>query len=65
MVERLLALEKVGLICYCDDHYQVVEYSEVSSRIAEMREKDGSLTFKAGNICNHFFTLQFLNTICR
>ena len=44
---------------------QVVEYSEIGDRNAEMRrESDGKLTYNAGNICNHFFTTEFLDKVC-
>jgi UDP-N-acetylglucosamine/UDP-N-acetylgalactosamine diphosphorylase len=44
---------------------QVVEYSEITPSTAELRNADGSLTFNAGNICNHFFTLEFLQKIAK
>ncbi len=42
----------------------MVEYSEISKEKSELRDPDGRLTYRAGNICNHFFTTEFLSRVC-
>ena len=37
---------------------------QLSSEMAHRRDADGQLTFRAGNICNHYFTLEFLEKVC-
>lgn len=66
VVKKVVPEESVGVICKRDGVYQVVEYSEISEPMRNLRrENNGDLVFNAGNICNHFFTLEFLNSICR
>lgn len=56
--------EAVGVVVKnAEGKHCVVEYSELSKESSELRDADGQLTFRAGNICNHFMTLQFLQKI--
>lgn len=52
--------EAVGVVCQVDGKFQVVEYSEITESTANLKAKDGSLMFNSGNICNHFFSTNFL-----
>ena len=55
--------EKVGVVALRNGKPCVVEYSEISKDMAEEVDVDGRLVFGAGNICNHFYTLDFLRNV--
>lgn len=52
--------ERVGVICKEDGKIKVIEYTELPRDLAEKRTESGKLVFRAGNIANHFFSLEFL-----
>jgi len=52
--------EKVGVIAEKAGKPCIVEYSEITPQMSELTDADGRLVFGAGNICNHFYTLDFL-----
>ncbi|KAF5385397.1 hypothetical protein D9615_001240 [Tricholomella constricta] len=56
--------ESVGVVAYRDSKFSVVEYSEITKEQAERRDPEtGELSFRAGNIANHFYTTAFLNQV--
>lgn len=56
--------EPVGVVCLRNSAFNVVEYSEIDEDVAHaINPKNGQLAFGAGNIANHFYTIDFLNRI--
>jgi len=52
--------EKVGVLAEKGGKPCIVEYSEITTEMAELTDANGRLLFGAGNICNHFYTMDFL-----
>ena len=57
------AHEKVGVIAEKGGRPCVVEYSDITKEMAERTDSDGRLVFGAGNICNHYYSLDFLKDV--
>ncbi|KAF2899656.1 hypothetical protein ILUMI_06516 [Ignelater luminosus] len=65
VVKKSSPSEAVGVVCQVDDRFRVVEYSEITANTANLRNQSGDLVFSAGSICNHFFTVQFLEEVTK
>ncbi|KAK3846547.1 MAG: UDP-N-acetylglucosamine diphosphorylase [Linnemannia gamsii] len=56
--------EPVGVVCLRNAAFNVVEYSEIDDEVANrINPRNGQLAFGAGNIANHFYTVDFLNKV--
>ena len=55
--------EQVGLIMAKNGKPSVIEYSELSKTLSELRNDDGQLVYGCANIANHYYTLEFLKRV--
>jgi UDP-N-acetylglucosamine/UDP-N-acetylgalactosamine diphosphorylase len=60
VVWKAHAHEKVGVVASKAGKPCIVEYSEITTEMAERTDEQGRLVFGAGNICNHFYTMDFI-----
>lgn len=54
------AHEKVGVVALQGGSPRIIEYSEMTPQMAEQTDAKGMLVYGAANICNHFYTLEFI-----
>ncbi len=52
--------EKVGVFAVMEGRCGMIEYSDLPPELAEEREPDGTLRFRAGNPAIHLFSVDFL-----
>jgi len=63
VVWRASKKEKVGVSVEKDRRLEILEYSEIPPELADAVDADGKLTYGAGNICNHYFSLSFVQHV--
>jgi UDP-N-acetylglucosamine/UDP-N-acetylgalactosamine diphosphorylase len=63
VVWKAHAHEKVGVVAEKAGKPCIVEYSDITTEMAERTDENGRLAFGAGNICNHFYNLDFINNV--
>lgn len=59
-VDKINPEEKVGVICYRNNHPDIVEYSELPDDLRYERDLNNELVYRNGNILSHIFSLEFL-----
>jgi UDP-N-acetylglucosamine/UDP-N-acetylgalactosamine diphosphorylase len=63
VVEKVFPEEKVGVVVRVDGRPQMIEYSDLTTELAERREPDGRLQLWAGNIAVHLFERTFVESL--
>ena len=55
--------EKVGVLALVNGRCGIIEYSDMPQAMAEERDAEGNLSFRAGNPAIHIFSIEFLQRI--
>ncbi|XP_030747353.1 UDP-N-acetylhexosamine pyrophosphorylase-like [Sitophilus oryzae] len=64
VIKKIDPNEPLGVVVRVNNKLKVVEYSELPINMATLEHPSGNgLLFNSGNICNHFFTVDFLKLI--
>ena len=62
-IEKTDPKEKVGVFCRKNKKVGVVEYTEISDEMAQMRDKYGSLVYGDGNAIFHLYNIKGLELV--
>jgi UDP-N-acetylglucosamine/UDP-N-acetylgalactosamine diphosphorylase len=63
VIEKIAPDEKLGVVVLVDGRPQVIEYSDLSTELAERREPEGSLSLWAGSIAVHLLERSFVERL--
>lgn len=63
MVAKAYATEKLGNFCLADGRMTVIEYSDLPDELAEQRDDDQQLRFRAGSIAIHMIAVAFVRQL--
>ncbi len=64
-IEKIDPKEKVGVFCKKNKKISVVEYTEISDQMANMRDDYGSLVYGDGNAIFHLFNIKALEKLSK
>lgn len=62
-IDKINPNENVGIYALYNNHPSFIEYSEITSEQANLRDSDNHLIFSQANIVSHFITTTFLKYI--
>ncbi|KAK3818120.1 MAG: UDP-N-acetylglucosamine pyrophosphorylase-like protein [Linnemannia gamsii] len=64
VMPKTRADEPLGVICHINGQVKVVEYSEMDTELAALVDPEtGEFVYRAGNVCNQIFSVDFLARI--
>lgn len=63
VVKKTCAEERVGVLCEQDGKPSIIEYYDMPSDIAALRDNDGELTYRYGVILNYLFNVDALEKV--
>ncbi len=63
MLPKTGPFEKLGNFCKADGQTAIIEYSDLPDELAELRDDQGELQFKAGSIAVHAMSVDFVERL--